>query len=132
MKKVLTLKIKPVFLGRKVRYIPHNLNHRLHWRVRHRWNVKWKTNIWNEVLIHKHEVPDLSFNNANVKITFLYCHRLDDDNAHTCCKPLLDGLRYSGVIIDDDPSHISLTVETIKVKHVIEQGVVIEVSQRDV
>lgn len=123
-----TLNLPRVWVGKKFRYIPMTLNHRLHWIVRSRWNVAWKEAIWVEVMRNRHAFKGLiPFDKAEVKIILKTCRLLDVDNSYTCAKPLLDGLRYAGVLVDDSPDHLDLHVSQEKVSKVINQGVSINI-----
>jgi hypothetical protein len=66
---------------------------------------------------------------AAITITLRTCRLLDVDNAYTCAKPLLDGLKYAGVIIDDSPKHITLYVNQEQVNKLDHQGVDIYLSE---
>ncbi|HWE64785.1 MAG TPA: hypothetical protein VHB98_23985 [Chloroflexota bacterium] len=57
--------------------------------------------------------PAVPFQRAHVCITLVRKGRsqpMDPDNAVAACKPLIDGLRIGGVLVDDSPAHIALDV----------------------
>lgn len=56
-----------------------------------------------------------------ININFRVCRRMDRDNAYTAAKPILDGLKLAGLIIDDSEDHIELKVTTEKVFHKADQ-----------
>jgi hypothetical protein len=55
------------------------------------------------------------------------CRPLDADNFAAGCKDLLDGLRHSGLIPNDDPSSIVFVAEQVKVSHRSQEKTVIEI-----
>jgi hypothetical protein len=60
-----------------------------------------------------------------VRITSLRARAVDPDNL--CCKYLIDALRHTGILEDDTPDHIELTVAQKKVKHRREEKTLIEI-----
>lgn len=110
------LTVGPVYVGKKSRRIPHSLNARLHWRVRHRWNTGWKTAVWEQIMVSGVNHDTLPYEQARVVITLHTIRLLDIDNAFTCIKPLLDALKDI-VIADDNPNCLELAVKQAKVAH---------------
>jgi len=124
------LTLNKAMVGRQIRYIPHSLNHRLHYMKRAKWNQVWKDNVWTSFISKKHGIPfELPIKKSAVTITLRTCRLLDVDNAYTCAKPILDGLRYAGVIQDDSPKHLSLYVNQEQVHKIDKQGVDIYLSE---
>lgn len=62
-----------------------------------------------------------------VRITRLAIRSLDPDNLGGSVKALLDSLRDSGLIPDDDRQSIELQVKEVKVNHRREQGTLLEI-----
>lgn len=57
-----------------------------------------------------------------VEITRYACRQLDYDNLVGGCKPLIDQLRYGGIIPDDREKDIKLTVEQFQVAKKKQEG----------
>jgi len=126
-----SFKVGPVFLGRKLRHIPHSLNHRLHWAQRRAWKQKWFEQVWAEVQIIKPKFKfELPLQKAAVTVILRTCHDIDRDNAYTAAKPIVDGLVYAGLIIDDRQEFLDLEVKTLKVRHLDEQGVDVKIKTK--
>lgn len=106
------------------RYFPHNLNTAMHYMTRHKWNQRWKEQVWGSVKENLQNFPKpMPYDKTEVQIVFNTCSFMDDDNAHTSAKPLLDGLKYAGVIKDDSHKHIELKVSQISVHKRDRQGI---------
>jgi hypothetical protein len=123
--------VGPVYVGSRVvkeRRIPHSLNARLHWAKRYQWDLAWKEQIWTAIYQNRRFLGKLPFEQARVKFTLHTMKVLDLDNAYTCIKPLLDGLK-THVLVDDNPNCIKLKVSQVKVKHRKEEHVLIEVER---
>lgn len=56
------------------------------------------------------------------------CRPKDADNAVAGCKAIIDVLRKEGLLVDDNPTKMSLSVECHKVSHKPEEKVVITLS----
>ena len=69
-------------------------------------------------------------NSAPCKVSIISYRRrlLDIDNLYGGVKWFVDALRYEGVIRDDDPESIALTVSQVKVKTKQEQRTEIEIA----
>lgn len=119
-----------VSVGRKSRYIPMSLNHRLHWATRSRWNQAFKEDIQYEIMRNRPEIRKLVAGRrgkAGVNVKFYVCGQyLDLDNAYTAAKPLIDALKGE-VIEDDHPDKCSIQVLQEKVEHKKQQHVEIEI-----
>lgn len=63
-----------------------------------------------------------------VKITLHHARPYDQDNAYAACKPVIDALKYWGLLWDDAPAYLDLTVEQAKSKH-RERHTVIEIEE---
>lgn len=91
----------------------------------------WKAHVWYAFLENKHKYKNTPFQFAYVHITLRVVRYLDTDNAYSSVKPLLDGAKEAGIIVDDSPVHIALTVGQEKVKKRTEQGAVISIKDYD-
>jgi len=129
------LNIPPVSLKVKgdwqTRKYPHNFsNVQFHWSLKHRWNKEWKEAVSTEVMLNRKKLGKLPLQGIpNIKVVFKMTQPFDLDGAYRASKPLVDALKIRdgcGVIIDDSPKDINLTVETKKVAHKAEEGVYIE------
>lgn len=122
----ITVRVPAAVLGKRkrvTRYVPHSLNHRLHWSVRARWNAEWKDLVWRATLQERYKLAPLPIPVANVEVIFYVCHRMDRDNAYSAAKPIIDGLKVSGILTDDCEDHLELKVRTVKVEHIRDQGI---------
>lgn len=54
-------------------------------------------------------------------------HLLDDDGAGASVKDLLDGLRHSALLPEDDPGTIQLTTRQQKVRQFADERIEIEI-----
>ena len=93
--------------------IPPSPNYLLskHWRYRHRNSQLWKHEIG--VALYQAGYRDrIPYPKAKVNIERRSRggRGLDPDNLVGSVKPVLDGLRYAQVLLDDSPDHIELTV----------------------
>lgn len=117
--------LRPVYIGRKKMIFPPSLNGGVrHWAVRAKITKEFKNEAWataKEAKLKKRE-------KANIKITYYTCYPRDRDNAYTSVKPILDGLILAGVAKDDSEEYIELKVRSVKVSHLKEQRVEVEVS----
>lgn len=115
----------------ELRGCPPNLsNHRLHWAQRHRILREWKrsafmlgtsarnTEGWNVATAQ---------DRRQVVITLRRSPLLDPDNAYASVKPVVDGLVSAGLIHDDGPVFLELTVRQEKARRRFEQRTIIEV-----
>jgi hypothetical protein len=71
-----------------------------------------------------------SADRARVRFTICRQRLLDADNLAGGIKPLVDALRYTGCIRDDDPGSIALEVRQVKVRSKNEKGTLIEVTYK--
>jgi hypothetical protein len=65
-----------------------------------------------------------------VRVTRKACSLLDADNFAGGCKPLIDQLRYQGLIPNDDPGSIDLVFRQEKVNARAAQGTIVEILQK--
>lgn len=105
------------------RYIPHSLNHALHWRKRALWTQAWKEAVWHSVLQYKKTLGKVPLDHPTVKIILHSIHKMDRDNAWSAAKPIIDGLRYAGVLFDDRNEDFECDVKWQKADHIPDQGV---------
>ena len=64
-----------------------------------------------------------------VRITRYSCRPLDIDNFAGGCKPLIDQLRYAGIIRDDNPEAIQVEFLQFKVAHKAQERTEVEIKQ---
>lgn len=80
-----------------------------HWRHRAKNSELWRT----EIAVAVHQAggkPYRPWPRARVTIHRRSRGQLDPDNLVASMKPVIDGLRYAGVLLDDSPKHIELVV----------------------
>lgn len=97
-----------VYVCRAVPFSPNKLN-TLHWAVRKRWTDAWQEMVWMEAKSLQQRTARerfvFPFNPAEVAVTLFTRRPQDDDNAMASLKPIVDGLRYAGIIKDDAPNY---------------------------
>lgn len=81
--------------------------------------------IRNEPLVPQ-KAPRPNPRQRKVSVVSFRTRLLDPDNL--CVKYFVDGLRYCGLLTDDSPEHISLTVSQVKVKTKAEERTEIEIN----
>lgn len=84
---------------------------RKHWTADRKLKTHWLRLVWVGV---NGQVPPMPLKRALITITRVSPRVLDPDNV--CVKHLIDGLRSCGVLVDDTPEHITLTVRQEKGK----------------
>lgn len=137
----MNLELHPAICGRKIRRLPHGPNQRMHWALKARWTKAWQESVFDAWMYRKSLIdkPLKPFGKAEVTV-FLYCVKLKDkDNAYGSVKPIIDALRdYTeaeklkdcvrlGLIKSDDPEHLELKIEQIKVNHKRDEKVLINI-----
>lgn len=100
-----------------------NAADRRHWRALHNEKKRWFYLIRAAAGIIKAAEP------CNVIITFRTLKYNDKDNLHARAKSPLDALQRCGIISNDDPQTIHLTVKQDLVKHRKDCGTLIEISE---
>jgi hypothetical protein len=90
-----------------IKRIPASPNdrERLHWTERRKANRKWRADIM--AALGRDQF-------CRVRIALHRRRLLDDDNAVGSLKPVIDGLRDSGLIYDDSKRWILLSTEQVK------------------
>jgi hypothetical protein len=88
----------------------------MHWSERRRLSEKWQWLVWTEVYARggadKCAVPG----KVQVRILRRSRQTLDQDNLAGSAKIVLDAMKISKIIEDDDPAHVSLTCQQEKGK----------------
>lgn len=64
-----------------------------------------------------------------LRITSCRCVLLDEDNLAGGCKYLIDAIRRSGQIPDDDPGSIQLIIDQVQVRTKREQGTLVRIER---
>lgn len=80
-----------------------------HWRFRHRNTQLWRNEVYYAV-VQSSERPSAPYPKATVSIDRRSIGILDEDNLVASMKPVIDGLRHAGVLLDDSPAHMKLSV----------------------
>ncbi len=125
---VITIKTGIVTTGRGSklvsRRIPHNqLNQRMHFIERNRWNQAWKTEVGWLLKAQKARMPAWPLKRPLVTIILQTCHPFDQDGSNSAIKPILDGMVECGCLEDDSLEKVDLKVQQEKVTKKINQGV---------
>jgi hypothetical protein len=122
--KEIKLVLHQVCIKSKCRRTPMNTaNVPMHWAVKSAWKKAWEQEVWACIMEHKKEFGKLPYGKASIIVYLYNVRQMDTDGAYASCKPILDGLRYAGVIIDDSPRYITFNVEQIKVNHKCDERV---------
>lgn len=128
---MITLTLNQVCIGKrnvKCRRVPHNQsNQRMHWAMKKQWTDVWVEEVGYAVMENRRKLGKLPIKFARITIYLRVVRLMDYDGAYNAVKPVLDGLRYAGVIEDDSPKHIELNVKQVKVSHRDEEKVIIEI-----
>lgn len=89
-----------------------NVADKMHWSGRHRLRKLWTQEIgW---ALAQQQYRAGPFDPAHVSIERRSPGELDPDNLTGSIKPVLDSLKANGVIVDDTPQHLELTVTQSK------------------
>src|SRR5262249_26471204 len=110
----ITIKLGQVCTGTQCRRIPHNSNASMHPMARYRWNQAWKEDVrWRYLECRPaNSIPSASrlpLERPKITFTLFTVQQLDQDNARTSLKPVLDALKERGgigIIRDDSPRHL--------------------------
>lgn len=101
----------------KTRRVPHSPNTRMHWGERQRWHDAWAEAAAFETIRVKnaarlfHPVERIV-----VTVTLYTIQPQDADNAIASLKGIVDGIKNSGIVPDDDRKHVALyTTKDIRV-----------------
>jgi len=92
---------------------PPNLNHRIHWAQRARLNKMWRARVYLAIGADR---PKFPLNKTHVIFTKISTKACDFDNLVTSMKPIADGLKDAGVIIDDSVEYFSAEYKFEKCK----------------
>lgn len=86
---------------------------RRHWSVDMRLKKRWRQMV---MVAACGKMPKAALNRARITITRFSPRMLDADNCTGGAKHCIDGLKWCGIIADDTPEHIELTVRQEKGK----------------
>lgn len=105
---------------RKVPHSPNRLNS-MHWGERDRWKKAWQEEVWARWQEAKPKYTEilklLPYKRATLEVSLFSVRPQDEDNAMASLKPIIDGLRYAGLIVDDDPARLRVKpITTIPIK----------------
>jgi Holliday junction resolvase RusA-like endonuclease len=132
------LKLEKAWVKQAGRYvcraIPHNMsNQRFHWIVKSKWARAWKDEVkkafYEDAQRDVFKLTKAPFEKSKVEVVFYACRLMDRDGAYHAAKPIIDGLTEIKIIADDSEEFIDLKVSQIKVKHLNEQRVEIEITK---
>lgn len=128
---MIKLKLNQVCVGkRKVtcRRVPYNTaNRAMHWTVKSLWKKAWEEEVYWAVIKNRKSLGKLPIKFARIEVILSNTRLMDYDGAYASVKPILDGLRYAGVILDDSPKYIDLKVKQMQVSHREDEGVEINI-----
>jgi len=93
----------------------------MHWAVKGRWKKAWQERVCWEIKANK--IPKLK--KPTITLTIHSIVPMDIDNAYSSCKGLIDGIVDSGIIEDDSNEYCTIKLEQVKVKHRVDEKVVI-------
>jgi len=105
------------------RYIPYTINKPMHWAVKRKWKLVWEEEVNWTVYKNRKKFGKLPLKYAKIEIVYHQTHISDTDNMYGSVKPVVDGLVKAGVIIDDKPKYLDLTVTQRKAKSLADQHV---------
>lgn len=95
---------------------------RLHWRrrsaLRRRFGEDLLVAMQARRRLERHRLARLKKTESPLRVTIVRHGKrlLDPDNLVGGAKPLIDAMRDLGLIVDDDPAHLELTVKQQKAK----------------
>lgn len=95
----------PYYLHIVVPGNPTNLNGRQHWRAKNTENQKWINTV---MMLAKSKRPPTPLKRARLIFTRFASRLCDADNFLGSLKPIIDGLKHSGIIEDDSWEHIGM------------------------
>lgn len=99
-----------------------------HWRHRARNNRLWQDEIHAATFRSK---PARPYARARVHIDRRSPGELDPDNLTGAVKPILDALRYAGILLDDTPKHLVLEVTQTR-SHKLPARTLIEIQSLEI
>lgn len=105
-------------------------NSRTHWRSKHADGADYGKAVFFS-MIAKQEAWDaaIPWQRAHVTVTQRAVRLRDHDNFIASFKPGLDAIVRAGIIADDKPSVIDLTVKAEKVKHERDEEVLVRIER---
>ena len=120
------IKILSVFVSgkrSKVWRLPPSLNSRMHWAVKGKIKKQFQSDIFYQLKALK--VPKCQ----KIKVTLINytCYPMDRDNLFSCFKPLVDAIVLANIVPDDAEEFVDSYVKNVKVDHIIEQKVIMEI-----
>lgn len=124
---MIKLKLGQVCVGKRkitCRRVPYNTANRvMHWTKKAQWKKAWEEEVYWVVKENRKKLGKLPLKFAHIRINLSNIRLMDYDGAYASVKPILDGLRYADVIVDDSPKDIDLEVKQFKVKHRVDEKV---------
>jgi hypothetical protein len=123
---VIKFALLPMVIKGKRWAAPPTLNHRFgHWSQRAKVVAAWRLAAWAEMRRHRIvAVPHI-----RISMTRYSVRDIDDDNLHSCFKPIVDGIVDAGQVPDDTRKHVTRVVTLIRVAHFAEERLEIEVEE---
>lgn len=83
--------------------LPNAKGQKRHWAVEHRYRKAWHRAVRAALGTQR---PSEPWPNAHLTLTRRSDKEPDADNLMASWKPVIDGLRVCGVIVDDSPKHV--------------------------
>lgn len=85
-----------------------------HWRHRKRNSDLWQKEIRVALAAQQYFGIQKPLNRAHVAIERRSRGQMDPDNLYGAVKPVIDALRYAGILLDDSPDHLELAVTQVR------------------
>lgn len=106
-------------------------NSRAHWATRHRDADEYQQAVWLAGRGCVAEATGSPWQRAQLELVQYAVRPRDHDNFLASAKPLIDvlhlsGRRSLGLLVDDSPEHLSITVASVRVKRMVDQQVVVK------
>ena len=98
------------------RLLSRNQLDTLHWSGRHKIAKRIKRDVWVHITNARLKKSLYPLQTAALSITSYRKRLLDPDNLMGGCKPYIDALKTAGIIVDDRPENVELTVKQVKSK----------------
>ena len=103
--------------------VPDSPNKKMHWAIKHKWTKAWQSEVGWAVIKNRHKLGKLPLLKPQICVLLRLCKLRDKDNLYASVKAVVDGLTLAGVIEDDSPKYIDLTVKQEKVAHRKDEGI---------
>ena len=116
----------------ETRRVPSNINRKMHWAKKLRWDRAWKEEVFYAVAQQRGKLGKLPLAGVpKVSVQLFQTKLMDYDNLHSSAKVIIDALKVGGgcgVIADDGPNDISVSVSQEQVNRRDDEHVEVELS----